>query len=304
MGMGLQGAYAGGALHDELLRVMAERQKAELLAQQQQQQQFQNSITTRDQALQEEIAHRPPAPERPMTMGPGQSLVEPSSGRILTSIPDKPEKPAAPERPITMAPGGSLVDPSTGRIITSIPDRPEKPVKDTYGEWQKQYDYELAHPKSNAAAGGTQGLQRARAESAITMLDRLKEVHGKLQTGEGPGQLMKGFGEKVKGALNMQNAATEYQKLRKATAVALAVAIQGSRPSDADAEAMSQLLPDFNTPAEVAGNLFSGVNTQLQQTMQSMGGTGVPKIQNPGGSGVPQEFDFDPKTGTLTPRKR
>lgn len=150
--------------------------------------------------------------------------------------------------------------------------------KDKFGDWKQQYDYELAHPK--AAAGGTQGLQRARADSAVQMLDRLQQVHSQLNAGEGPGQLLKGFTQKVKGALNMENAATEYQKLRRATAVALAVAIQGSRPSDADAEAMAQLLPDYNTPGEVAGHLFESTRGQLRATSDAMaGGSGQPNGQ-------------------------
>jgi hypothetical protein len=146
------------------------------------------------------------------------------------------------------------------------PDRSE-----TYEEWQKKYDYALTNPKAGAG-GGAQGLQKARAESAQQMLDRLKTVHGQLNAGEGPGQLVRGTLQKVGGALNLSNAATEYRKLRRATAVALAVAIQGSRPSDADAEAMAQLLPDYNTPGEVAGNLFNSTNAQLQKTAEAMGG--------------------------------
>jgi hypothetical protein len=142
-------------------------------------------------------------------------------------------------------------------------------------------------------------LQGARAKSAINMLDRLKEVHARLNAGEGPGQLAKGALDKVKGMLNMENAATEYNKLRKATAVALAVAIQGSRPSDADAEAMAALLPDFNTPQAVADNLFAGSRNQLEDTMTAMGGSNL--VGNPGGTTLPQEFDYI--GGKLVPRK-
>jgi hypothetical protein len=130
-------------------------------------------------------------------------------------------------------------------------------------------------PKPVAAGGGgTAALQGARAESAITMLDRLQEVHKKLQSGEGPGQLVRGIAQATGGRINLSNAATEYQKLRRATAVALAVAIQGSRPSDADAEAMAQLLPDFTTPAEVAKNLFDSSRQQLRNTAGNMANAG------------------------------
>lgn len=138
-------------------------------------------------------------------------------------------------------------------------------------------------PKPPTAGGGTVALQKARAESAAQMLTRLQEVYQKLQSGEGPSQLVRGIASATGGRLNLNNAATEYQKLRKATAVALAVAIQGSRPSDADAEAMAQLLPDFTTPAEVAGNLFESSKKQLLDVAGNMAGaTGRPvgSVQN------------------------
>lgn len=154
--------------------------------------------------------------------------------------------------------------------------------RETFEEWKRKQDYEREHPKAGAA-GGSQGLQRARADAATQMLDRLQAVHAQLQAGEGPGQLVSGTVNKVKGMLNMSNPATEYQKLRKATAVALAVAIQGSRPSDADAEAMAALLPDYNTPGEVARNLFKGTRAQLAKTAEAMGGQTHPSA---GGSKI------------------
>lgn len=129
----------------------------------------------------------------------------------------------------------------------------------------------VAAGKSNTV-GGPQGLQRARADSAAAMLERLRQVHAQLQTGEGPSQIARGLAAATGGRINLNNPATEYQKLRKATAVALAVAIQGSRPSDKDAEAMADLLPDFNTPAEVADHLFESSKNQLRDTSAAMGG--------------------------------
>lgn len=74
-----------------------------------------------------EQAHNTTEAIRPMTLSEGQSLVDPSSGRIIAGIP----KSEQPQRPISLAPGGSLVDPTSGRIIASMPDRPTKPEKST-----------------------------------------------------------------------------------------------------------------------------------------------------------------------------
>lgn len=185
----------------------------------------------------------------------------------------------------------SIAEQASADRRAAIAARPQ--TTDAYGDWQKKYDYELAHPKPTAGGGGTQGLQRARADSAVQMLDRLQQVHSQLQAGEGPGQIVKGIGQRIKGALNLENPATEYAKLRKATAVALAVAIQGSRPSDADAEAMAALLPDLNTPAEVATHLFESSKAQLRDTSAAMGGAGL----HPSGQGSPTAEDLIKKYG-------
>ena len=75
--------------------------------------------------LEQMLANRPPPPERPITMGAGQHLVDPTEGRIIMQTPPA-ERP--PERPISLAPGGRLVD-SAGRLITSAPERPPAPQK-------------------------------------------------------------------------------------------------------------------------------------------------------------------------------
>ena len=61
-----------------------------------------------------------PAPEPPPMVVGGRLVTR--TGQVLFEPPPTPEK---PERPITLSPGGALVDPGTGRIITSIPDRPQ-----------------------------------------------------------------------------------------------------------------------------------------------------------------------------------
>jgi hypothetical protein len=149
--------------------------------------------------------------------------------------------------------------------------------------------------------GGTPALQKARAKSAQTLLDQLESVHSRLQSGEGPGQLARGLSNLTGGYVNLNNDATEYQKLREATAVALAVAIQGSRPSDADAKAMARLLPDFTTPGEVAKNLFTSTREQLQSTAAAMGGdaTGDTAAVSHDAPAQKKRGVYNPKTGKV-----
>jgi hypothetical protein len=54
-------------------------------------------------------------PDRPISMSPGQSLVDPNTGTVTGSL---------PERPVVVAPGSSIVDPSSGAIVFKAPDRP------------------------------------------------------------------------------------------------------------------------------------------------------------------------------------
>lgn len=59
-----------------------------------------------------------------MPLGPGQSLVDPSTGRIISQIPDRPER---PQGPVSLSPGARLIEPSTGRLIASAPTAPPAP---------------------------------------------------------------------------------------------------------------------------------------------------------------------------------
>lgn len=126
-----------------------------------------------------------------------------------------------------------------------------------------------------APAAGSNALQASRATSAIAFVNRLKEAYDNMTVGNGPGQLIQGVINKAKGAANLDNPVTKYQKLKKATAIAMAVAIQGSRPSDKDAEAMADTLPDYGTPKEVSDSLFTDMLQQLGDTGQAMGGRAI-----------------------------
>ena len=70
-----------------------------------------------------------PRPVAPVSMSPGSTLVDPSSGRLIVSIPDRPEKPEKPPTkrpPSRVGPGERLVDEETGRVIYTAPSKPEK----------------------------------------------------------------------------------------------------------------------------------------------------------------------------------
>lgn len=63
---------------------------------------------------------------RPVTVGPGQQLVDPNTGRAIASVPP------TPRAPVSVAPGGTLVDPSTGRPIFQAPQaEPKAPATAT-----------------------------------------------------------------------------------------------------------------------------------------------------------------------------
>ena len=153
--------------------------------------------------------------------------------------------------------------------------------------------------KDPTAPGGPLGLQRVRAQSALDLLTRLETRYEELQGGEGPGQIVKGIATATGGRINLNNAATEYQKLRKAAGVALAVAIQGARPSDVEAEALGSLFPDFTTPKKVGDNLFSGARQQLEEIVKQTGGTVTRPNQTKTTGARGTEYDYVPGKGLV-----
>ena len=150
--------FASGA-QNALQQMIAERIQQQELARRAQLEQQREGRADRQLGLQEdrfafeqELANRP-EPQRPITMSPGGSLVDPGSGRIITAIPPLPEK---PERPMSLAPGGSLVDPSSGRIIASMPDRPKEPARsmdDVLAEYEAKKKIDAQYTGSRPSLG-------------------------------------------------------------------------------------------------------------------------------------------------------
>ena len=163
----------GGAT-EGLQEMLARRMLEQKMAQEQQQQELDNQLRQRqvEQAdrrlgqddrefglrqnqfgLEQMLANRPAPPEKPIAMGAGQHLVDPTQGRIIMQTPPA-ERP--PERPISLAPGGSLIEPSTGRIIRSMPDRPQQQPRsmgDELAEYEAKKKIDAQYKAGDTAAG-------------------------------------------------------------------------------------------------------------------------------------------------------
>ena len=157
MGLGLQGAYGLQGAQQSLQELLASRVAAQKQAQLEQQQALENAqrdrqLTQGDRRmdLDEEVA-RTPKPQGPVSMSPGGALVDPSTGRIITQIPDRPEK---PQGPMIVSPGAQLVDPATGRVISRAPTVAPPSMGDELAEYEakKQIDakYTGARPSLGA----------------------------------------------------------------------------------------------------------------------------------------------------------
>ena len=70
----------------------------------------------------EEAISAPAAPERPLVVPPGGSVLRPGEREPSFTAPTKPEK------PVSVAPGGTLVNPETGAEVYKAPTAPAKPM--------------------------------------------------------------------------------------------------------------------------------------------------------------------------------
>jgi hypothetical protein len=61
-----------------------------------------------------------PEEKAPMTLSPGGMLVG-RDGKIIAKAPER-------ETPVSLSPGGQLVNPKTGEVIASAPEKPERPM--------------------------------------------------------------------------------------------------------------------------------------------------------------------------------
>lgn len=147
------GAQAG--MDQTLQQMVAARIEAQMEAQKQQQIQIENRMRQRQISQGDEridlerqgldLASKP-KPAGPITVAPGASVIDPSSGRIIASAPDRAP---APERPVSLSPGGRLVMPSTGATIASAPDRPQAATQPSEAGWSIQ---QVSDPKTNTTS--------------------------------------------------------------------------------------------------------------------------------------------------------
>lgn len=147
-----------------------------------------------------------------------------------------------------------------------------------------------------------QALRQSRAKNALAMVERLREVHKKMNTGEGPMQLLKGGADKLKGLLNMDNNATEYDRIRNAAGVAMATAVQGGNPSAKEADAFTMLFPALKDTGTVSDNLFDQALSQLKEA------AGLPNDDDDTGGDInldePQPAPVRPPNVTVRRRAR
>lgn len=112
-----------------------------------------NRIRLAAQSLREhrEYKRKLAEPPTPVTLGPGQSLVNPRDGRPIASLPAKPEK---PERvsPVTVGEGQTVIDPATGRVIFRGPPKSDAKAK-AEGAASNGYSVQIARDAINAVDG-------------------------------------------------------------------------------------------------------------------------------------------------------
>lgn len=157
--------YGGAAGADLALREMvAERLMAEAEQRKIQQQQIETSMRAhqlrqgderiglegRGLDLEEQRMKAPPPPKGPMSMSPGSSLVDPESGRIIASIPDRPEKPSGP---MNLGPGAVIADPTTGRIIVRNPATAQRSPEDDLRTFEAKEQIKAKYGGSRPSLG-------------------------------------------------------------------------------------------------------------------------------------------------------
>ena len=120
-------------------------------------------------------------PERPSSVAPGGSLVDPQTGIPIYTNPNRPES----NRPISVAPGGVAIDPQTGIPIYTSPNRPEsdRPVSVAPGGM-------LVSPKTGVpiykAPGAGPSETELRAQRNELAVNETKLLQNKTNEGAAP----------------------------------------------------------------------------------------------------------------------
>ena len=294
------GGVAGADL--ALKQLVAERLAAQMEAEKQQQAQQQLHIE--NQMRQRQLSQgderiglereglrlqAQPRPPSPVTLSPGQRLVNPAGGGTIAEVPDRA---APPERPIALSPGARLISPSTGTLIASAPER--STAAESQKEWvirDGQQVHDIPRPgdqraprESSTSETAVDRQRTARTNAARGFLTKLNELRERINTKMGPAAGLTGMVRQGAAAIGMDPDVAEYERERAAAGRALAVAIMGAQNlSDQDAAAWANMLPGARVDRETAARLMKQVETML-------GGMGDPNPNAPSA----QPVDNDP----------
>lgn len=230
---------------------------------------------------------------------------------LLNVSGDKPEvayqAPAEPPKVGTHVVGGNLVDDS-GKVLFTAPRDPVAP-KDgprvgtleayTLGKYgpNPTADQQIQAKRDFEAAGRTPEIDETakRAQALRPTLDKLKALSDKIITSSGLTQMGAGAVRAGLSKVGWDDDFKVYSDLRGSLASQIAVAQQGSRPSDADVfRAALPLVPDpLSDTKGSAAQKWDQIYTMFEQRLSpeakaqiGMGG---------GGAGAPAPSGFDPE---------
>lgn len=235
----------------------------------------------------------PPVPQ-PFTLGEGQVRYNPD-GSIAAS---GPSKPVTPTRPVPVSPGGRLVNPETGAVVFAAPPAPSAPPPQRFSPREvtvngqsvtanydaltgKYHDVDSGAVLTGVQAAPTSDMRnktegRKLVKSSINAIEKLsKDVITKI----GPAQRADAIKRGVEAVFGNDPTFRTYQDARMALAGNLAVAQQGSRPSDADIRAIwLPLVPDAYRDTDASA-------TMKWELIKNMSNVSDAPPENPGGRG-------------------
>lgn len=201
----------------------------------------------------------PPPPAQPFTLGEGQVRYNPDG----TIAAQGPQKVTPPTRPVSVAPGGRLVNPETGSVVFAAPPAPSqspqrftpmdvtvdgKMIKANFDALTGKYhDIDTGAVLTGVQSPPTADMRnkesgRKLVTSSVTAIETLSK---NILTKVGPAQRAQAIQRGAEAVFGKDPQFRAYQDARMALAGNLAVAQQGSRPSDADIKAIwLPLVPD------------------------------------------------------------
>jgi hypothetical protein len=238
-----------------------------------------------------------PKPQGPMSLSPGASLVDPVSGRILTTAPDRPD---APKGPMVLSPGAAVFDPTQGRILLRNPTTPAKSMDDELKEFEAKEQIKAKYGGSRPSLGAErQSLAYFnRAKQAIADISPIEPEIAKAGLWE-QGQLQ--FAPNIlqtqqqQSYRQAQRAFTEA-RLRKESGAAIPTA-------EYENDAKTYFAQPGDSPDTIEQKrraravVLDGLRFSAGKAYGEYYGGG--QTETPGAT----EYDYDPATGQLVPRR-